>query len=62
MLNYERLINNRAGIRGKMSFIKTWFPEIPREDLQQIIGVHRNFHIAHMESLKSLMDDTKNTH
>jgi len=26
--------------------IKTWFPEIPRENVQQIIGVHHNFHIT----------------
>jgi hypothetical protein len=33
-----------------MSFLKTLFPEIPSEDVQQITGANHNFHIACMES------------
>ena len=33
-----------------MSVINTLFPEIPSEDVQQIMGATDNFHIAHMES------------
>jgi hypothetical protein len=35
------------------SFIQTWFPEIPREDMQQILDEHHNHHIACIESRES---------
>ena len=50
------------GIRSQISFIKTWFPEIPREDLQQIIGAHHSFHIPRMESRESYRMTRKNAH
>jgi hypothetical protein len=51
-----------SGIRIQMSLIKTWFPKIPREDVQQIIGAHHNFHITCMESCESYRMLRKNAH
>jgi hypothetical protein len=50
-------------MQSLMSFIKTLFPEIPSEDVQQVMGAnHTFFHIARMESPESygmVPDDTK---
>ena len=49
-------------MRSLMSFLKTLFPEIPREDVQQITCANHNFHIARMESRERygmVPDDTK---
>jgi len=40
--------------------IKTWCPEIPNEDAQQIIGVCNTFHHACIESCKSYPMTRKN--
>jgi len=39
-----------------------WFREIPREDVQQMIGAHHNFHIVCMESHESYRMTWKNAH
>ena len=40
-------------MQSLMPFLKTWFPEISREDVQQIICVRRNFRNAHIESYEN---------